>query len=137
MIPTERVLIVYTSPVQTQFTCIFGRLCSKGPSWSYRPDVGCGGKGGDRPVPVQGGPKPLAMFHSTGLWLLAICIRRRNPGGTQPRYYLSNAPGDTPLETQAGMGGSRWGIETEFETERGDVRLDEYQARSWAGCIIT
>ena len=25
------------------------------------------------------------------------------------------------------MGGSRWRIETEFETEKGDVRLDEYE----------
>ena len=31
------------------------------------------------------------------------------------------------------MGGSRWRIETEFETEKGDVGLDEYEARSWAG----
>ena len=31
------------------------------------------------------------------------------------------------------MGGSRWPIETEFETEKGDVGLDEYETRSWAG----
>ena len=31
------------------------------------------------------------------------------------------------------MGGSRWRIETEFETEKGDVGLDEYETRSWAG----
>ena len=31
------------------------------------------------------------------------------------------------------MGGSRWYIETEFETEKGDVGLDEYETRSWAG----
>ena len=38
------------------------------------------------------------------------------------------------LETLAYVGGSRWRIETEFETEKGDVGLDEYEARSWAGC---
>ena len=31
------------------------------------------------------------------------------------------------------MGGSRWPIETEFETGKGDVGLDEYETRSWAG----
>ena len=40
-----------------------------------------------------------------------------------PRYYLSNAPEDTPLETLAYVGGSRWRIETEFETEKSDVGL--------------
>ena len=49
------------------------------------------------------------------------------------RYYLSNAPEDTPLETLARVGGSRWRIETEFETEKSDVGLDEYETRTWAG----
>ena len=29
--------------------------------------------------------------------------------------------------------GSRWRIETEFETEKSDVGLDEYETRTWAG----
>ena len=60
-------------------------------------------------------------------------IWRRNLDGSEPRYYLSNAPGDTPLETLACVGGSRWRIETEFETEKSDVGLDEYETRTWAG----
>ncbi len=68
-------------------------------------------------------------------------IYRRNLDGSEPRYYLSNAPEDTPLETLAHVGGSRWRIETEFETEKSDVGLDEYEARTpyqvrarlWAG----
>ena len=31
------------------------------------------------------------------------------------------------------MGGSRWRIETEFKMEKGDVGLDEYETRGWAG----
>ena len=58
---------------------------------------------------------------------------RRNLDGSEPRYYLSNAAEDTPLETLAYVGGSRWPIESEFETEKGDVGLDEYETRSWAG----
>ena len=55
------------------------------------------------------------------------------PGRQRARYYLSNAPEDTMLETLAYVGGSRWRIESEFETEKGDVGLNEYETRSWAG----
>ena len=37
------------------------------------------------------------------------------------------------LEILAYVGGSRWPIESEFETEKGDGGLDEYETRSWAG----
>ena len=60
-------------------------------------------------------------------------VYRRNRDGSEPRYYLSNAPEDTSRETLAYVGGSRWCIETEFETEKSDVRLDEYETRSWVG----
>ena len=68
-------------------------------------------------------------------------IYRRNRDGSEPRYYLSNAPEDTSLETLAYVGASRWRIETEFETEKSDVELDEYETRTpyqvrgrlWAG----
>ena len=60
-------------------------------------------------------------------------VWRRNLDGSEPRYYLSNAPDDTPLETLACVGGSRWRIETEFQTEEGEIGLDEYETRSWAG----
>ena len=60
-------------------------------------------------------------------------IYRRNLDGSEPRYYLSNAPEDTPLETLAYVGGSRWRIETEFETDKSDVGLDEYETRTWPG----
>ena len=63
------------------------------------------------------------------LWALY----RQNLDGSEPRYYFSNAPEDTPLETLARVGGSRWPIETEFETEKSDVGLDEYETRTWAG----
>ena len=64
------------------------------------------------------------LGHPEGVWVV---------DGSEPRYYLSNAAEDTPLETLACVGGSRWRIETEFETEKGDVGLDEYETRSWSG----
>jgi len=60
-------------------------------------------------------------------------VYRQNLDGSEPRYYLSNAPEDTPLETLARVGGSRWPIETEFETGKSNVGLDEYETRTWAG----
>ena len=36
------------------------------------------------------------------------------------------------MDTLAYVGGSRWRIETEFETEKSDVGLDEYETRTWA-----
>ena len=60
-------------------------------------------------------------------------VYRRNLDGSEHRYYLSNAPEDTPLETLAYVSGSRWRIETEFETEKSDLGLDEYETRTWAG----
>jgi SRSO17 transposase len=62
-------------------------------------------------------------------WLLL----RRNLDGSEPRYYLSNAPADTPLLTLAQVAAARWVIETEFETAKGETGLDEYEVRSWAG----
>ena len=64
---------------------------------------------------------------------VAWAIYRQNLDGSEPRYYLSTTPEDTLLETLAYVGGSKWRIETEFETEKGDVGLDEDETRSWAG----
>jgi SRSO17 transposase len=60
-------------------------------------------------------------------------VYRQNLDGSEPRYYLSNGSEDTPLETLARVGGSRWPIETEFETEKSNIGLDEYETRTWAG----
>ena len=50
-------------------------------------------------------------------------VWRRNLDGSEPRYYRSNAPEDTTLETLAYVGGSR------IETDETDVGLDEYETR--------
>jgi SRSO17 transposase len=60
-------------------------------------------------------------------------VYRLNLDGSEPRYYFSNAPPDTPLTTLARVAAARWPIETEFETEKSDIGLDEYEVRRWAG----
>ena len=95
-------------------------------------DNGGPGKPGAAQLPVQ---RPAGAGHQQAQARRGIhwAVYRRNLDGSEPRYYLSNAPEDTTLETLAYVGGSRWRIETEFETEKGDVGLDEYETRSWAG----
>jgi SRSO17 transposase len=63
------------------------------------------------------------------LWL----GHRQNLDGSEPRTYFSNAPDLTPLSTLARVGAARWPIETEFETDKHDVGLDEYEVRGWHG----
>lgn len=61
------------------------------------------------------------------LWL----IHKENLDGSEPRAFFSNAPIDTPKEVLARVSMSRWPIETEFEEEKSQVALDEYEVRSW------
>ena len=60
-------------------------------------------------------------------------VLRRNLDGSEPKYYFSNAPEDTPLAELARVGAARWTVETEFQTTKGLVGLDEYEVRSWPG----
>lgn len=62
-------------------------------------------------------------------WLLL----RTNLDGSESRYALSNAPVDVPLLSLARIQTTRWRIETEFETLKGEVGLDEYEVRGWRG----
>ena len=63
----------------------------------------------------------------------------RKPGSPQLSVQLLSVQRsrDTPLETLAYMGGSRWHIETEFETEKSDVGLNEYEPHTWLDGITT
>jgi len=62
-------------------------------------------------------------------WLVLRC----NLDGSEPKYYLSNAPIDTLLSQLAHVGSMRWCIETDLQTTKGEAGLDEYEVRSWQG----
>lgn len=62
-------------------------------------------------------------------WLLL----RENLDGSEPRSFLSNAPGDTALQRLAEVACTRWGVEEDFQTLKGECGLDEYEVRSWSG----
>jgi SRSO17 transposase len=58
-------------------------------------------------------------------------VLRRNLDGSELKYYLSNAPADTPLATLGRVGALRWTVETGFQQYKGEAGLDEYEVRSW------
>ncbi len=58
---------------------------------------------------------------------------RRNLDGSEARSYLSNAPAATSVWTLGSVGAQRWPIESEFQTEKGETGLAEYEVRSWRG----
>jgi len=60
-------------------------------------------------------------------------VYRKNLDGSEPRYYFSNAPANTRPLVLARKAAARWPIETELETNKSDVGLDEYEVRTWQG----
>lgn len=63
-------------------------------------------------------------------WLL---VRRSRSDPSEQAYYWVFAPQETALSPLVGVAGTRWTIETNFETAKGEVGLDEYEVRSWHG----
>jgi SRSO17 transposase len=58
------------------------------------------------------------------------------PGQTKPpelKYYVSNAPADTPLAELIRICGMRWPIECCFEESKGELGMDQYELRFWRG----
>ncbi len=63
-------------------------------------------------------------------WLL---VRRSLTDKTDMAYYVAFALSGTTLEEMVSVAGTRWTIETSFETAKGEVGLDHYEVRSWSG----
>ena len=80
-----------------------------------------GGQGGQGPRACRFSAQRVRATSQGKPGQVVWAIRRRNLGDTEPRYHLSNAPEDTTLETLVYAGGSRWHIETEFQTEKDDA----------------
>jgi len=60
-------------------------------------------------------------------------IIRKDPGGKEIKYQLSNAPADTDIDRLGQMSGSRFWIERAFEDGKGIAGLQDFQVRSWTG----
>ncbi len=65
-----------------------------------------------------------------------VVIRRKVSGeASEPewKFYLSNAPLETPLATFVRVSGMRWPIETCFAECKGELGMDQYELRFWHG----
>ncbi len=66
-------------------------------------------------------------------WKRWLLVRRSLSDPQQMTAFRAFAPADTSLETLAAVAGRRWCIECCFEQAKGEVGLDQYEVRSWAG----
>lgn len=73
------------------------------------------------------GPDGLPM----GPWQLLLCRNAVDP--TEVKYFISNAPPETPTETLLLVAFSRWRVERCFQDDKGEVGLDHYEGRRYTG----
>ena len=63
---------------------------------------------------------------------LVVC---RNPLDGEIKYFVANAPPETPTEVLLPIAFSRWKVERCFEDGKQEVGLDHYEGRMWQGLI--
>jgi SRSO17 transposase len=66
-----------------------------------------------------------------GPWQLLVCRNTLNRDDV--KYFISNAPADTPVETLLLVAFSRWRVERCFQDQKGEVGLDHYEGRRYLG----
>lgn len=62
-----------------------------------------------------------------------LLIRRTLSQKAEIKYQRTNAPKAVGLDAVARVGGSRWSVEEDFQTGKGECGLDEYETRGWVG----
>jgi len=76
--------------------------------------------------------RPLAAPLEPG-WHRWLLVRRSISTPTELTAYIVLARQETTLAEVVRVAGTRWTIESCFEAAKGDVGLDHYEVRSWAG----
>jgi SRSO17 transposase len=71
-----------------------------------------------------------ALQESDRRWLL---VRRSLSDPTDRKAFVAFAPSHTCLVELVRVAGTRWAIETDLQTAKGEVGLDHYEVRSWTG----
>ena len=66
-------------------------------------------------------------------WLLVRRTAPTDDAAAEYKYYLSNAPVETPQAQLVRVSGMRWPIEACFAEGRQELGLDHYETRSWRG----
>jgi len=62
-----------------------------------------------------------------------LLVRRRIAQEPELKYHRSNAPAEVPLAKLAAVRGTRWTIEEDIQSAKGECGLDEYETRGWVG----
>jgi SRSO17 transposase len=65
-----------------------------------------------------------------GPYHLLVCY---HPFTDEIKYFLSNAPPDTPVKKLLRVAFGRWRVERCFEDGKGEVGLDHWEGRRWLG----
>ncbi len=91
--------------------------------------VGAGSKG-PRVFDWACGRLPFRTEGGFAQWLL---IRRSVAQPQELAFYHAYGPAETSVDALARVAGTRWAIEEGFERAKGEVGLDQYEVRSWAG----
>ncbi len=76
---------------------------------------------------------PLDRLPGPEVW---VVIRRKVSGSAEEpewKFYVSNAPIETPVTTFVRVSGMRWPIETCFAECKGELGMDHYELRFWRG----
>jgi SRSO17 transposase len=62
-----------------------------------------------------------------------LLVRRSIAQEPEWKYHRSNAPAEVPRERLAAVRGTRWTIEEDIQSAKGECGLDEYETRGWVG----
>jgi SRSO17 transposase len=117
---------VWQGTQQRQVKTLVANLPAEG--WA-RLSAGDGSKG-PRWYDWRWQPLAAPQQPSWGRWLLT---RRSLSTPTELTAYVVFAPQATTLEEAVRVAGSRWTVESGFAEAKGEVGLDHYEVRSWAG----
>jgi SRSO17 transposase len=117
---------VWRAGRQHQVKTLLAALGTEG--W-YRVSAGAGAKG-PRWYDWQWLALARPLHPDWRRWLLG---RRSLHEPTDLTAYVVFAPHTAPLATVVQVAGRRWTVERCFEEAKGEVGLDQYEVRSWAG----
>ena len=64
---------------------------------------------------------------------LHLVVARNVLDLTEIKFFVSNAPAETSVQTLLLVGFSRWRVERCFEDQKQEVGLDQWEGRRWLG----
>ncbi len=62
-----------------------------------------------------------------------LLVRRSLGQSAELKYHRANAPAPVPLAKLAQVRGTRWTVEEDIQSGKGECGLDEYETRGWVG----